>query len=344
MNGLPQQEIQEQREHARVVGERGLSPVVQEILHVMRDPAASVARLSAIVSSDQRLSESVLRIANSPLLALPQRVSSVSKAITMLGFNALRDSVMRMVVTGAFRSLVDLFTAYSEFWNHSVSCGILARMLVRRHRSGSEDDAFVAGLFHDLGMIVLQGRKDGVWPGVESGVEGGSHEAIGAWLAEHWGLSVRIQEAICLHHKPSAATVDPRLTATVHVADVLCRRLEVGRYAADPDTGFDPGALRLLGLQEENLTVERLTEDVSLIKAGMAEAPGFAGIVASVKNSLVDSIGGLPYQERLTLALCYQEGLSFEEVASLVGNSASEVNYLHDRALDALSAIVRDYV
>lgn len=344
MNGMPQQAMHTKREDARLVGGRGLSPLVHQILHVMRDPAASVARLSAIVSSDQRLSENVLRIANSPLLALPQRVSTVSNAITLLGFDALRDSVMRMVVTGAFRSLVDLFTAYGEFWNHSISCGIVARMLARRSGVVSEDDAFVAGLFHDLGMIVPRGRDEGILQGVETGIETGTHEGIGAWLAEHWGLSARIQEAIRLHHDPSAAVVDPRLTATVHTADVLCRRLEVGRYAADPDTGFDPAALRLLELQEEELTVEHLTEDVRVIRAGMAEAPGFASIVASVKNSLVESIGGLPYPERLTLALCYQEGLSFEEVANLLGNSATEVNNLHDRALEALSAIVRDCV
>ncbi len=344
MNGLSQQVMHTKRDDTRLPGGRGLSPLVHQILHVMRDPAASVARLSAIVASDQRLSESVLRSANSPLLAIPQRVATVSNAITLLGFDALRDSVMRMVVTGAFRSLVDLFTAYGEFWNHSVSCGIVARMLARRSGAVSEDDAFVAGLFHDLGMIIPRGRDEGILPGVEPGVETGTHEGIGAWLAEHWGLSARIQEAIHLHHHPAAAVVDPLLTATVHTADVLCRRLEVGRYAADPDLGFDPAALDLLGLQEKDLTVENLTEDMRVIRAGMAEAPGFSSIVASVKNSLVDSIGGLPYQERLTLALCYQEGLSFEEVAHLLGNSATEVNDLHDRALDALSAIVRDCV
>jgi len=257
MNGMPQQAMHTKRDDARLVGGRGLSPLVHQILHVMRDPAASVARLSAIVSSDQRLSENVLRIANSPLLALPQRVSTVSNAITLLGFDALRDSVMRMVVTGAFRSLVDLFTAYGEFWNHSISCGIVARMLARRSGVVSEDDAFVAGLFHDLGMIVPRGRDEGILPGVERGVETGTHEGIGAWLAEHWGLSARIQEAIRLHHNPAAAVVDPLLTATVHTADVLCRRLEVGRYAADPDSGFDPAALDVLGLKESNLTVEQ---------------------------------------------------------------------------------------
>ena len=327
---------------------RSRAGLVTELLELMRDPASSIARLGTIVSSDQALSERVLRIANSPVLGIPSRVETVPRAVTLLGFDALRETIMRMVVTGAFRTIVALFTQYEEFWKHSIACGLAARLLARKHPEGKPDDAFVAGLFHDIGMIAPSGAGEGQlrWKGTPGDMQDAvaQHQETGAWWAEQWGMNDRIVEAIRYHHHPGNAVHDPRLAATVHVADIICRRMEVGKYAADPDQQCDPSALAILGLTEADLSPQQLQDEAQSIEAGMAEAPSFARMVASLKNALVEAIGGLPYQERLALALSYQEGLAPREVAHLMGITEEDVQRLHDVALSTLATTIHDVV
>ncbi len=338
--------VLEQSSLTSVAPHRDRSALVTELLGVMRNPASSVAQLGAIVSSDRGLSERVLRIANSPSLGIPARVETVPHAVTMLGFDALRDTVMRMVVTGAFRTIVDLFTQYGEFWNHSIACGLVARVLARKYPPVHENDAFVAGLFHDIGMISPAEQREGHirWnlapEDPQTVVE--HHGEIGSWLAEQWGLGDRIVEAVRYHHHPANAVYDPYLVATVHIADILCRRMDVGRYEADAEQAYDQTALTLLGLTEDDLTPPRLQDDTIRIQEGMAEAPAFDRLVAALKQSLVEAIGALPYKERLTLALCYQEGLAIGEVAHLMGTTEEDVYRLHDVALSTLAATIHD--
>ncbi len=323
---------------------RGLPPLVSEVLALIGNPASSVAQLGAVVASDRALSERILRIANSPVLGIPSRVSTVSHAVTLLGFEALRETVMRMVVTGAFRNMVEFFTHYEEFWSHSIACGLFARMLARKQPRVNATDAYVAGLFHDIGMIVpegvdtpasLRGATD-----QESGLVAAHHQETGARLALQWGFDERVVEAIRHHHQPAAATLDPHLTSIVHVADVLCRHVPVGRFSADPEPVCDPIALRHLEMSEADVTPENLDQEIAGIVKEMAHAPSFEQLVAAVKQSLVDGISGLPYRERLTLALCYQEGLRVEEVADLMGTTADDIRVLLDRGLSALATLI----
>lgn len=330
-----------------MVADREGQPLLDRLIDLMRDPASSVSQLGAVVSSDRALSERVLQQANSPVLGLPSRVSTVSQAVTLLGFEALRDTVMRMVVSGAFRTVVALITHYEDYWRHSIAVGLLARSLARRHGASRPEDAFVAGLFHDLGLVMPGWQQEGGdRPGdgpVAAGVED-DHAAAGARLAERWGLGERVAEAIRLHHVPGAAVVDPALVATVHVADHLSHRLDIGRYDGEMVTACDPGALACLGLTDEDLDPVRLAEESAVLRRDLAAAPAFDRLVASMRTALVDAIGTLPYQERLILALCYQEGLAMDDVAHLTGVSVAEVRDAHDAALATLASIIHDCV
>lgn len=324
------------------------APFLEQVLELMRDPASSVSQLGAIVATDRDLSERIIQRANSPVLALPSRVATVSEAITLLGFEALRDTLMRMVVSGALHTVVNLFSQYEQFWRHSIACGLASRLLAAKHGLVHPTDAFIAGLFHDLGLIIPAGSADGSLRSVllksTPPVSPEDHEQAGAALVHRWGLGPRIVEAVRCHHTPAAAVADPALTATVHVADVLCHRMEIGAYGADHIGTIAPGALALLGLTEEDLVVERLTEETALLKRDLEEAPSFDRLVSALRTSLVDAVGKLPYQERLALALCYQEGLTMSEVAKLMGVTEPEAHQVHDTALGRLASIIHDCV
>jgi RNA polymerase sigma factor (sigma-70 family) len=339
--------VTEQQNGSTVPGpEHG--PLLDQILALMRDPASSVSQLGAVVSTDKTLSERILQRANSPVLGLPSRVSTVSQAVTLLGFDALRDTLMRMVVSGALHTVVNLFSHYEEFWQHSIACGLAARLLAQKHGRVRPDDALVAGLFHDLGMIIPSERADGPirWTLTDGSLPlpVAQHAEVGALLVGRWGLGERIVEAVRCHHHPGTAVHDQALAATVHVADILCQRMDIGRYSADPAGSIDPAALALLGVTEEDVVLERLQEEAARLRHDLDEAPSFDRLVSSLRNALVDAVGTLPYQERLALALCYQEGLTLGEVANLMGVTEPEARQIHDTALATLATIIHDCV
>lgn len=324
------------------------TPLLEQVIELMRDPAASVSQLGALVATDRGLSERILQQANSPVLAMPSRVATVSEAITLLGVEALRDTLMRMVVSGALHTVLSLFSQYESFWRHSIACGLAARLVAQKHGLVRPTDAFVAGLFHDLGLIIPADATEGPLRAALTNPRAlatpENHEVAGAALVERWGLGASIVEAVRCHHHPSTAVVDPALTATVHVADALCHRMKIGSFGADHVTAIAPEALAVLGLTEDDLVLERLHEETARLKHDLDEAPTFDRLVSGLRASLVDAVSKLPYQERLVLALYYQEGLTMEEVARLNGVTEPEARQVHDTALGRLATTIHDCV
>lgn len=327
----------------------GIHSVVMEVVEMVENPAMSVAKLGKVIASHRGLSERVLRIANSPLYAIPGRVSSVNSAITLLGLNALRDTVITLLVHGAMRSMVNAVVHFEQFWNHSISCGVTARILAKRFAAGHEDGAFIAGLFHDMGVLMLGqgGEPDALRLArmkVRTVPAGSAHEEVGSWIAEEWQLGEEIAEAIRFHHAPGRARVNPRLTATVHVADVLCAHMQTPVLQHDTTAEYLDEALDLLGIEPSSLHPESLAEETNMILSDVAAAPDFAGMVLHLKNALVEAIGSLPERQRLTFALYYLEGLGFPEIARVLRLTESEVRALHTEALAVLGRIIHDSI
>jgi RNA polymerase sigma factor (sigma-70 family) len=321
-----------------------------ELLELIRNPSTNTARLVELIAEEPTLRERVLRVANSPALGVRRRVSNLSYAITLLGFDALRETVMPLLALGSFRKLVNLLVEYEQFWNHSVSCAVAARIMALRIGRCDADDAFAAGLFHDLGIVLSSGERAPGALRLETGILRRDsavttrHEEISAWMAEQWGMRDRVVEAIRYHHTPAHAVIDPVLAATVHVADVLSQRIIVGQYAHDRLAGYDPSALEVLGLTEDGLTNERLVEEVAHIRAGVEHAPDFEVLVRGLKSVLVDALSMLPGTERLLLALHYQEGLPLNDVAQLLGMPEPDVRVLHHTTMSKLLKTIQEYV
>jgi HD-like signal output (HDOD) protein len=332
---------------SRVAGGKGLHSVVMEVVEMVENPTMSVSRLGQVIARHRGLSQRVLQIANSPVYAIPGRVSTVQSAITLLGFNVLRDTVITLLVRGAMRTMVNAVIHYEQFWNHSISCGVAARILARRFVPDHADDAFVAGLFHDTGIILLSQSSEPdalrlARMKTRTLQAGSAHEEVGAWLAEEWQLGEQIAEAIRFHHAPGKAVLNPALAATVHVADVLCAGLHMGVLQHDASAAFLEEALEILKVDEASLRRENLAAETDAIRSDVAAAPDFAGMVERLKNALVDGLSALPERQRLTFALYYLEGLSFPEIARVLRAPEAEVRALHAEALTALGQIIQE--
>ncbi len=225
-----------------IIGLPTLPTVVSKMIELIDNPRTSAAALSRLISTDQALTARLLKLANSAYYGFPREISTVNMAIVVLGFNTVKDMGLSLSVFDVFKNLTnsDCFDI-SRFWEHSIACGIASRMLARNYRSRFAGEAFVAGLLHDIGKVILnqyfnkefqiimQKSSNGVsLETAENDTIGTSHSQIGAWLAEKWNLPKLISETILFHHNPWDSKKEPVFIATVCLANYICHLSGLG--------------------------------------------------------------------------------------------------------------------
>lgn len=257
-----------------------LSLVVNRVLTLLQRKDVTVSILVAEIQHDQGLTVNILRIANSPFYGLSTRIDNLGDAITLLGLSTLQCIIMAVGVIGHFPPSNDRNFNSHSFWLHAIGTGSCARVLALYVGLDAEK-AFTVGLLHDIGKVVLaayfeddfaqvlafRDQQDCLIRTAEHSVLGFDHTDIGALVARHWKMPTIVVDAIAWHHKlPSEGIPFAEL---VHVADIVCRGLDIGHGGDDLIPVIHPEALSKLGLnytdlQEALPEIERITA-----KAGM---------------------------------------------------------------------------
>jgi HD-like signal output (HDOD) protein len=221
-----------------------LPEVTARIVATVEDPKSSAAALHKIVAHDPALVTRILKVVNSAFYGLPGQIGSIERAIVMLGLNAVKNIAVAASLGALFRGvkLCDGFTA-KDLWTHSIATGIVARELAREMKVLIADEAFLAGMIHDIGLLVaLQ-----VWPdnlrrvcetvqqsgadfcATEREICGVDHQLLGTALAETWKFPRSCQLVTGYHHRPLELAADTRLLVTlVYTADTLCAQHKQG--------------------------------------------------------------------------------------------------------------------
>jgi putative nucleotidyltransferase with HDIG domain len=221
----------------------------------LENPQTTPKHLAPIIESDQGLARRLLWMVNAPYFEFNRKANTVNDAITLLGLNAighlmLAASVMRtFLAAGAIAN----FTL-KEFWQHQIGVGVLARYLARKVRCDVEN-AFIAGMLHDLGKLVLaeffaealteilslMQTKRLTFYKAETELGLGTHCELGGYLAEKWHLDPSLVEAIRRHHNPGDARNEQKLVCIVHIANTLCKGLGIGfhGWAFEPELEMD---------------------------------------------------------------------------------------------------------
>jgi len=213
-----------------------------ELTKELESPEPSINRVAELVSSDVGMSAKILQIANSAFFGLREHVSIPARAVNLLGLDTIRALVLSLHIFSQFdRSQVPSFSL-NALWSHSLAVGEHARQIARMERQGRKltDEAFTAGLLHDLGKLVLAANLPGEYARAlslscgakisqdeaEKQTFGASHAGIGAYLLGLWGFPDSVVEAVAFHHCPSRCLGKAFGTLTaVHAADVLDREL-----------------------------------------------------------------------------------------------------------------------
>ena len=223
-----------------------LSTTAAKVMEICNNPVASPNDLNRVISMDLVLTGQVLKLTNSAYYSLRHPISSLTRAIVMLGINTVKNLVLSFAILeqmGAKRSFPAL--AVEDFWMHSLCVGVTAKCLsaAKGVPLSDQEEFFVGGLLHDLGKIPLHyqfaekyfqvlemaKRNQQSLFHCEEVVFGIEHGAIGGLIAEKWKFSPALIEALSFHHCPDdARESNHQLVFIVALADIFAQLLRMG--------------------------------------------------------------------------------------------------------------------
>lgn len=232
----------------RIIAKTGDLPPIPttaiRALEMTNDPQVSVRELQAVLAQDQALTARILRISNSSMYGLRREIGTVSHAVAILGLDTTRSilaaaCVQQVFQTGMVRAR-DLGTKLLS--DHSWGAGLCSRIIAKHVRYHAQEEAFLAGLMHDIGKPVLLKnladrympiindvyRGEATFHDTELVILGFSHAQVGAILAEKWNFPPQLAEAIGHHHSSTPAPKYQSLACIVNLANKIMAYLGIG--------------------------------------------------------------------------------------------------------------------
>ncbi|MCG8404450.1 MAG: HDOD domain-containing protein [Phycisphaerales bacterium] len=272
------------------VGEIATLPeITVKIIQIVEDPKSTARDLHDVIKNDPALSTRILKVVNSAFYGLPGQISSIDRAIVLLGLSAVKNIAIAASMTHLFHGGADIegFSG-TEVWRHSVAVGVAARMLSTAQGRPPIEESFLAGLISDLGLLierqiyakqlteVLARYKNdgGDYCHLETELIGADHQAFGMALAGKWRFPQILCTTIGYHHKPmDLAEANRELPALVHVADILACRSEIGFCTYAPDMEIAPELLEVIKLKPEGIeeVYAEYPEQVSMAESIFSE-------------------------------------------------------------------------
>ena len=250
---------------------RPFPAAVTQLMSACQDDHSDSRKFEAIIECDPVLSATILRMANSPLFCVSHSVTNIAHAVSILGLRKLKSVAMSVAGAAIFSEGNSAREERRQLWDHSIGCGVVARCVARHMPSVDEDDAFLAGVFHDIGKLFFYDvipdeyrHIDNSYTGrqlveLETQLVGTTHESVGLMTTATWELPEEIRSAIGFHHRPEESKVHPEFAHVAHAADRLAREWGIGSDAR-PEADLDGIAtqLKLSQTQLEEIRADAL--------------------------------------------------------------------------------------
>jgi HD-like signal output (HDOD) protein len=244
------------------MGELPPSPIVAtKLLELLKNPDLKIKDLANAVSLDPVISARLLRMANSVVYQQVKEISSVDRALIVVGENVVKHLALECSLRNTQKTYGLL---ERKLWENSIGCAVACRMLARKLTKLDPSEAYLAGLQHNIGKVVMVNRDkklykevvrivgvgDGQLCDVERGLFAYSHELVGAALLDRWNYpKFLVQVALHHHDFETCAKLEPKIfehCAIVALAQGFCRRFGIG-YDEEQDIlpGLSRGAIAL---------------------------------------------------------------------------------------------------
>jgi HD-like signal output (HDOD) protein len=242
----PNRERNLKRIQATIARMPSLSTTVVKVLETCNDPLASANDLKRVISLDPVLTGRVLKLINSAYFALGKSITSLPRAIIMLGVNTVKNLALSFAILKNMKGNGS-FSAFTteEFWLHCLGVGVVAKSLaaVKGLLPAEQEEYFVAGLLHDLGKLPLNnqfpeeylqvcksvGKESEPFYLSEDRLLGIDHCRVGGMISQKWQLGVGLVETMSYHHNPDDCTENNRdLVSTIALANQIVIGLKIG--------------------------------------------------------------------------------------------------------------------
>jgi len=215
-----------------------LPAVVTELLLQLDDDDVDLARVGRKIAADPALTARVLRLANSSFYGLQRQVATPDEAVAVLGLHNLRRLVATAAIMGKLPIGPDSAIAFEPYWRHAIGTALCAKGIAAQIGRNPKS-AYVAGLLHDIGRLVLATRfgdrykralqrhraDDMQMVEAEKAELGLDHAMVGAAMARHWNFPEPIRQVIARHHDTDRPALDT-MVMVVHAADSLAHALD----------------------------------------------------------------------------------------------------------------------
>jgi putative nucleotidyltransferase with HDIG domain len=230
------------------LGDLPSSPaIVSAVIGMATDLNTDLSDLGKVLSADQGLTAKVLRLSNSSFYGRSKEIGTVDEAILTLGYYTLRSLVVASSTHSMFKQK-DMTRFLPLLWDHSLGAAVAARLLGRQIRHPQTEEAFIGGLLHDVGKLVLTQKlhaeyqlireaagQDGDWCLHEKKDLGFTHVDVGIAMLEKWNFPRELVEAIALHHAEPEAASDrpPTLAQIIWLANRIANSLAAAGKVAE---------------------------------------------------------------------------------------------------------------
>jgi putative nucleotidyltransferase with HDIG domain len=213
---------------------RPMPTSITRALRAIEDSSATSTEISEIIGLDQALSASILQSANSVTMGFSTDCTRLSEAVMRLGFKRLKGLILGIAAVGPYnQSLRGYRFGAGELWNHSIATAVSAEWIARELRYPDPEEAYTAGLLHDMGKLFLDQFVFSDYTRIvdlmlkykltlykaEEQLLGIDHARVGGLIAEKWNFPLVLVEAIHHHHTPSYARGNQKLPAIINVAN-----------------------------------------------------------------------------------------------------------------------------
>lgn len=240
-----------------------LPTIYIEINKAINNPRTSTADIASIISKDTGLTARLLRIANSAFYGFPQKIDSIKRALVCIGTRELHNLVLCTSIVPLFKGISEKIVSMKSFWQHSIGCGLTAKIIATYLNDPNPDRFFVAGLLHDIGKLLIckcipekanetliqcKNNNDLCYE-AEKKLLGFDHTDTGHMLLENWNIPTSIEESVSFHHKPDQAKRYPLETAIVHISDITINAMQLGSSGEHFVPPLNEKAWKITGLK-----------------------------------------------------------------------------------------------
>ncbi|MFA7403041.1 MAG: HDOD domain-containing protein [Pelobacteraceae bacterium] len=252
--------------------------VATKVMQLIESESATAEELAKVVASDPAVAARVLKISNSSFYGCQRQIQTLSHAIVVLGFATLKS----LVVAASVKQVYQPYGLTEKMlWEHSFGAGLAARIIAKETRVVSEEEAFLGGLFHDIGKIIMNTMNskqfqdamqrcynDGVtFEEAERQVYSYTHSEVGGLVIKKWNFPDILMHAVLNHHTFEFAededSYQVSLTCVVGLANLFCHKVGIGiREPNDELDLLQTVPAQKLGLNEQRMEalLERFTE------------------------------------------------------------------------------------